>query len=461
MSYLDTIRALLNSTPTASAAQDEVPQPSTFQPDNQTPLADPNQSSNQVSTPLNPQHADILQDIIQNAKSGQHDKLVPSSSDQSDDSDDSDEEDTTPSKTPTGTDKASTVAGQTLGRKPSIDFGTNTNQSVKTLQDAIEARNKQQRDLNLFSAADKLGAAIAGVKPSSEDYVKRGLEQADQKVADAQALMKQEADDPNSAVSQGMRDTFKQLYGYEIKGSATANELAKVSPEMEKYLGRLADVEAKKENAKMYAQQRADMFNLRRMDTQDARKLKEEQDDEKQIERYTKKAEGLEPYKKASSVLSSLATVRELIQDARTKGGQSLAMLGPQIAKGLAGEVGVLTEQDVTRYISSPDLANKLNDTRLKLTKGQLSGHSADNLLRLADIMEKKARDMQAKVYDNNAQQLARNSHLSLDQAKFKLNPNYTPESQAPQTTGIKHIDDVDNMSEADVDAELRKHGIQ
>lgn len=146
------------------------------------------------------------------------------------------------------------------------------------------------------------------------------------------------------------------------------------------------------------------------------------------------RVQGSEEYKASQKTLTATDNIRKLLKEAKMHGGQSLAMLGPQVARGIAKEVGQMTDIDVTRYIKNPTLLGGLQDTLLKITEGKLSDVSYDNLTRLIDLMEKDAKINRDVAYSRGAEQLSRSSGLSHDQAVFYLNPESKPASSQMAT---------------------------
>ena len=139
--------------------------------------------------------------------------------------------------------------------------------------------------------------------------------------------------------------------------------------------------------------------------------------------KYQQAAEGSPTYKSAISVINEMPQLKSLLDDAYKNGGQSLAMLGPRIAKGLAGEVGVLTEQDVTRYIRNPAVANWLISGATKQYEGKLTQQDYTNLMRLGVVMGDAAEKKLAKAYDQAATKMSRNLGIPLEDAQLLVNP--------------------------------------
>jgi len=139
--------------------------------------------------------------------------------------------------------------------------------------------------------------------------------------------------------------------------------------------------------------------------------------------KYQQAAEGSPTYKSAISVINEMPQLKSLLDDAYKNGGQSLAMLGPRIAKGLAGEVGVLTEQDVTRYVQNPAVANWLISGATQKYEGKLTQQDYTNLMRLGVVMNDAAEKKLAKAYDQAAIKMSRNLGIPLDDAQLLVNP--------------------------------------
>lgn len=169
------------------------------------------------------------------------------------------------------------------------------------------------------------------------------------------------------------------------------------------------------------------------------RQFRQGQANEADAQRVLKDLRGTEEYKTAAKELSSVPTIRNLIKDAVAVGGQSLSMLGPKVAKGIAGEVGVLTQHDVTRYVQDPSLVGSLRDSLIKLKSGKLSEVSAENLSRLLDIMEKSANDKINRAIDREATLFSRRAGIPKEEARMYIDEtaqvSETP-TGAPQNTG-------------------------
>lgn len=154
------------------------------------------------------------------------------------------------------------------------------------------------------------------------------------------------------------------------------------------------------------------------------RQFRQDQANEGDAQRALKDLRGTEEYKTSVKMSTQVPVIRKLLTDAKINGGQSLSMLGPKIAKGIAGEVGVLTEQDVKRYIKDPSLIGGMRDTLAKLKSGKVSEVTAGNVTRLLDIMDQHAKDRISEATAREAKLFSRRSGLSVQEARSMIDAN-------------------------------------
>lgn len=178
----------------------------------------------------------------------------------------------------------------------------------------------------------------------------------------------------------------------------------------------------KRYQAPMSAVEAAKIENYKNIENN--RQFRQSQANEADAQRALKDLRGTERYKVSEKMLAGVPVVRNLIKDANIKGGQSLSMLGPKVARSIANEVGVLTDTDVTRYVKNPSLAGGLKDSLLKIKSGKMSDVTADNLMRLVEIMEKSANDQIGMAIDRESKLFSRRSGLSYDEARSLIDSN-------------------------------------
>jgi hypothetical protein len=138
-------------------------------------------------------------------------------------------------------------------------------------------------------------------------------------------------------------------------------------------------------------------------------------------------------WKRSEKTLNDIPGLKNILNDAYKKGGNSLAMLGPKVARSIAEEVGTLTEGDVTRYVQNPSFYGGIKDTLSKLSSGKLSKESYNNLLRLLDISEKEAKRKRALAIDEGAKVFASRENIPLDEAKKYIDTSIFKDIKKPK----------------------------
>jgi hypothetical protein len=295
------------------------------------------------------------------------------------------------------------------------------------------------------SAKDRNDKALAGVKVGGADKLaqllnkdKMGREQVERSQADELFGQKREdfdhkktQRDPNSPRALATRGIVAKQIGVDPKALEGLSyddmmDVAKANPKgMSEYQQLMIAIQNRKMDQ---ADTRLEQGN-RRLDTMETRedrmmqqfgdrRVQKFQDDAKQTTQMMRQTD---TWKSAEKARSEIPTIKNLIADAKTKGGQSLAMLGPVVAKAIAGEVGVLTDKDVTRYVQNPSLVGGVMDSIEKMKSGRMSEISAENLERLVDIAEKEANRKRDAAITREAVLFSRREKIPLADAKYLL----------------------------------------
>ena len=132
----------------------------------------------------------------------------------------------------------------------------------------------------------------------------------------------------------------------------------------------------------------------------------------------------------------SLEQIPQLIES--IKGGNTVgaSALGVRMARTM-GEVGVLTNSDVTRYIESPELARRVGDKFKRMMQGKPTDMTLDEVQALSGVM-KKAYDVKVQsIYNRNVERLANNFHLTPQEAAHRLVVPYTGSAGNEDITGM------------------------
>lgn len=276
-------------------------------------------------------------------------------------------------------------------------------------------------DLRAWSQEERASAR----DPFELSQLQTNTEISSQNLAEQQKLF-----DPNSSESRLAQAQYLKMFPQadpEMVKNTTAAEIYRVmKPQLEE---RNRKAQALKDEFALRRLAQAD----RRLDQNDTkegrltnqfgyRKMSKFEDDASKAVQDLRKTD---TWKTAEKALVEVPTIKNLVNDAVSKGGQSLAMLGPRIAKGIAGEVGVLTEQDVTRYVQNPALIPGMMDTLSKMKSGKLTNASADNILRLLDIMEKESQSKIQAATAREAQMFAKRQGIPLEDAMYFMDAGY------------------------------------
>lgn len=110
-------------------------------------------------------------------------------------------------------------------------------------------------------------------------------------------------------------------------------------------------------------------------------------------------------FKKSIEQSMAFDDVNQLISEAKNGNEQAVGALGTKLARAM-GEVGVLTESDVTRYVAGQSWGRKLQDWFTKGAKGKLSPETIKGIkANLATLKSKLDGDVQ-KVVKNSASRM-------------------------------------------------------
>ena len=227
---------------------------------------------------------------------------------------------------------------------------------LNTISSAI-ARDKP--DNSFYDAMDKMSgqdaAHIMERRGAKDKEIKRHTDVYNM-------ASEKERANPGSPVSKLVQDVaVKMGMKPEVVAGMSAQSIEKVLPPIERYF-------QSKENAKDREVNRDMAVSQKKNELDDRNK----RFNLAQAERYQKAAQQTEFYKAGSKVKLEMNNIRNIMDDAFKNGGQSLSMLGTKLAKA-AGEVGVLTENDVKRYIQNPAYAPKIWASLNKASTGKLT----------------------------------------------------------------------------------------
>lgn len=192
----------------------------------------------------------------------------------------------------------------------------------------------------------------------------------------------------------------------------------------------------KKNELTPYQQQMLDIYRQKETRGQahlDARQSQEERiANQQQINTIRGFLKDDPTYKAVSEQKMEFDKVKDVLQEAKSGNQTSLAALGAIMAKAM-GERGVLTDQDVARYVKSASWWRGLQDWVSKGAKGTLPEATAKDLLSNINIIEKKLSENENKIFKRAASRVQA-SYPELDEKKVYGVLGYTP-SDSQQST--------------------------
>lgn len=148
--------------------------------------------------------------------------------------------------------------------------------------------------------------------------------------------------------------------------------------------------------------------------------------DRKKLE-MVKALESNKVYQEAEKSLATVDRLYELIDMNRKNGGTTLSALGTGMAR-FMGEVGVLTDEDVIRYIQNPSIPGRIKDTFFRLKSGQASDVTLDSIKEVIETIEKYHVQNQKFVADKIGGRRARVTRdITEKEAKEILGPTKSP----------------------------------
>ena len=107
-------------------------------------------------------------------------------------------------------------------------------------------------------------------------------------------------------------------------------------------------------------------------------------------------------YKKTSEQMVEFDQVGDIIDQAQSGNQAAVAALGTKLARAM-GEVGVLTDTDVVRYVQGTSWGRKLQDWAKRGFEGELSEDTINDMLDNIDTIQDKLNNNKEKIFKRAA----------------------------------------------------------
>lgn len=132
-----------------------------------------------------------------------------------------------------------------------------------------------------------------------------------------------------------------------------------------------------------------------------------------------------------------ITQVNDLSTLASTGNTVAFSVIGTKMARAM-GEVGVLTESDIIRYVQSGRLDRKAADTLSRWTQGRSSQATLAEIQQINDVLSDSFASKIQPVYNTYVERLSRNYGLSPEDAAYRLDVPYT--GKKPKEEKLKEI---------------------
>lgn len=332
---------------------------------------------------------------------------------------------------------AKAVQQEVVARQPASEMVSDSSKPMAaTPQPAVIPQSQPQNDSNFYNilrAAAGVGSGLSSlsmgqtVKPdlSIIDAIEksnRDAEQAGLNRRQIESNLKLEAvkqaaaeDDlqkakPESEISQLARDFYKQVSGQEAPANISYNQIDKLITDARLKKQFEEQIAARKEQAASSAAERA--IRQRELLAKDAEESQRKAsqfvaNNTANFQKTTNK-----DLEKLDEQIAKAGNINEIAELAKTN-PMSAAQLGVQVAKAM-GEVGALSEADVTRYIANPALASRASQYLSRIATGTLPDENAELIKESLTALANMAKDRRNIILRKRGKQFARNLTESL-----------------------------------------------
>ncbi len=342
-----------------------------------------------------------------------------------------------PSRAPSEISKPALLDMMNMSKAAPMDpYGSELNDAaLKAAQES--AANTKERGI-FGRAGAQLGSGIASLGAGSEVKADTSLfdkmdEQSGQGVKDI--LTRREGKDAelkrtkmlddmadenqmrdiNSPISVALRDGAK-LAGLNVPDSVSGKMLKESGINLGTLLSAKIAADARRDAAAERAEARKESNDLKREKFDQA--LKEnEQKAAKDFSQFIEKDDQMKLFKKEAVALGQVDNLIGAIKSGNTV---AAGALGAKMARAM-GEVGVLTTEDVSRYVQSGALARGSADKLSKMLTGKPTNATLEEIKQISSILQDSYKSKVQPIYDKYATRLSRIYDIPLEKAYYVM----------------------------------------
>jgi hypothetical protein len=297
--------------------------------------------------------------------------------------------------------------------------------------------------------AGKGNADLSGIN----EIEKRSGQPVEDVLQQRKVKMEDELENPTSNVSKLVQRMVKEAFpGYNVDGFS-AGQLKRAGIDVDKILQSKQIAEIRQQSSlesKQQRQQALDDKNTFRQQLLDQRKRENLEKAGLAFSKALESDQELKEFKKQGLGLSQVDQLVSEIKNGNTVAGGAL---GAKMARAM-GEVGVLTEQDVVRYVQSGMLTQKVGDKLKKMMLGRPTDATLEELQHISSILKNNFASKIQPIYDKYANRLSRIHDIPIEESYFLMDsPNPNKKGQ-PQSTEQRQPQSEQNMVDSKSHAE-------
>lgn len=273
-----------------------------------------------------------------------------------------------------------------------IEFGDSNIAQLQKLQELYKQMNDAQQTNELGRIGAAMATGMSGVENPydaiSQDRAKRIAQMPEQYIKEVEF----QKDDPNSAVSQGMRSFFA-TQGFPVSGSASARQLEKMEPQVANIYNQREAGVLRKDLARENRESRLQEMQMRLASAKDMKKQAKDDKDDKFIQSLRKETTTGPLGKMSSNYHTAMRMTDSLAQFAKDPSGYSdyATLMGG--LKSLQGDDSVVKEAEIRLGMNAASLGDKVKNWADHLITGRsLRPEQRAEMIKTVRILSETAR---------------------------------------------------------------------
>lgn len=266
---------------------------------------------------------------------------------------------------------------------------------------------------------NEIGGLAQGLNQAIQQYLGTSIQVAQDNRKQQQAWEQKLSFDKIDQENQLVRESALAAYKKTLEGQIDPDTAAQAHP-------KAADIVRafEKQNGRLPSVDEADKL-FKRLEMDEQKELNRESRINTTILNYTERLEKNPILLKFREQGIAFDTLTELTDLAKSGNTVASASIGTKMAKAM-GEVGVLTENDVKRYVQSKQLSRAAGDKLMSWAKGRPTDATLDEIQQIngafQDIFGKKI----SPIYDTYINRLSENMGISKEEAAKRLDVPYS-----------------------------------